>query len=266
MKDAKTAILVTSFGTSYNDSRKAAIEALEKTIADAYPLWEVRRAFTSGMIIEKLARRDGVRIDNVAEALERLATQGVERLYIQPTHVMNGNEYEEVAREAEAFRKRFKSIALGSPLLTASNDYEEVVRVLAEEYAPAPDQALVFMGHGTGHYADAAYAALDYRFKARGHKNIFVGTVEGYPALEDVMGFLEEGNFRKVMLAPLMVVAGDHALNDMAGDEEDSWKSVLTQKGYEVECRLKGLGEIPAIRDIYAAHLRTAIEGTEGQE
>lgn len=263
MENKKKAILVVSFGTSYNETRKRTIGALEKAIGQAYPAWEVRRAFTSQMIINKLAKRDQIKIDNVGEALERLAAEGVDELYVQPTHVMNGMEYDEVVEEVERCGDRFSSVVMGSPLLTTAEDYDAVVEALIGEYAPAEREALVLMGHGTEHHADAAYAALDYHFKAAGHDNVFVGTVEGYPSLDDVLGMLEKREYDKVILAPLMVVAGDHATNDMASDEEDSWKRLLSAAGYAVECRLKGLGEIPAIREIYVDHLRAAAEGGE---
>ena len=256
----KTAILAVSFGTSHNQTRRVTIEALEQTLSRAYPRWEMRRAFTSQRIIEKLAQRDGLKVDSVKEALERLAAEGFQRVYVQPTHVIKGFEYDEIAAEVECFGSSFESIRLGAPLLSSVEDFDAVVYALAKEYSPAADEALLLMGHGTEHHADTVYPALDYHFKAEGYRNIFVGTVEGYPSLEQVLPFVQEAGYQKVTLAPLLVVAGDHTAKDMAGDGEDSWKSILTRRGYQVTCHVRGLGEIAAIREIYLNHLQAIAE------
>lgn len=260
--DAKPVILVVSFGTSYNDSREATIGAIEADIAAAYPDYEVRRAFTAQTVIDILAERDGLEIDNVTEAMDQLVADGVQQVVVQPTHIMNGYEYDDLVEEISAYEDQFDSLALGAPLLTSYEDYESVVdALLAEsEYAGSADTALVFMGHGTHHFANAAYSQLEAMMQAAGYVNAFVGTVEGFPTLEIVEGKLATYGAQKVVLAPLMVVAGDHASNDMAGDEEDSWKTILTQDGYEVECVLEGMGQNAAIRALYVEHVGAAIE------
>lgn len=257
----KKAILAVSFGTSHEETRKKTIEAIENQLKEYFPEYEVRRAFTSGMIMKVLKKRDNIHIDNVAEALEKLEKDGFEELVLQPTHIINGDEYDKMVSQAESFKNRFKSISIGKPLLTESSDYEEVCRGIMKQFTDMKkEDVLLLMGHGTGHFADAAYAALDYRFKALGYENVFVGTVEGYPEFEDAMKQVRKYGPEKVILLPMMVVAGDHAVNDMAGDEEDSWKSMIEKEGYQVECILKGLGEFPEIRNIYIKHAEKAME------
>ena len=251
----KQALLTVSFGTSHRQTREKTIEAIEKQLSENFPDYEVRRAFTSGMIMNVLKKRDNIYIDNVTEAMEKLKEEGFDRVVIQPTHIINGDEYDKLKRQAKAFEADFARISIGAPLLTESSDYEKVCEGIMSQFPEITEgQALVLMGHGTGHFADAAYAALDYRFKALGYGNVFVGTVEGYPELEDVMSHVKKYAPEKVMLLPLMVVAGDHAVNDMAGDDEGSWKSEFEAEGFAVECILKGLGEFRAIRDIYTEH------------
>lgn len=257
---AKKAILVVSFGTSYNDSREATIGAVEKAIQDAYSDYEVRRAFTSQMIINKLKRRDNIEIDNVAQAMDRLVADGVGTLVVQPTHVMNGYEYDGMIAEISPYEANFDSIKYGKPLISSTNDYKQLVAAIAGEFHPAAGTALVLIGHGTEHFANAAYAALSYHFLDNGYKNILVGTVEGYPDLADTQKNLKALGVTKVILAPLMVVAGDHANNDMAGDKEDSWRTVLESQGYEVKPVLKGLGQYDNIRGIYVEHVKEAIK------
>lgn len=250
----KRAILVVSFGTSHRETSKKTIEAIEEQISETYPDWQVHRAFTSGMIINKLKKRDGISIDNVPEAMERLAQDGFQEVFVQPTHIINGDEYDKLVAQALSHENQFQKVRIGKPLLSSSEDYEAVCRGIIEVEGQTKE-ALVLMGHGTGHFADAAYAALDYRFKALGYEHVFVGTVEGYPDLETVKAMVERYKPEKVCLLPLMVVAGDHAVNDMAGEEADSWKSVFEAAGYEVRCILKGLGEFASIRQIYLEHI-----------
>ena len=262
---AKPVILVVSFGTSYNDSRDKTIGAIETAIADANPDYEVRRAFTSQIIIDKLKDRDGLEIDNVEEAFDRLISDGVKELVVQPTHVMSGYEYDDLAAALEEYRDKFDSVAMGAPLLTSDEDYQRVTAALmtaTEEYSP-DDTAVVFMGHGTEHESNAVYTKLQQTFSEAGGINYFVGTVEATPDLEDVLSNVKFGNYPKVVLEPLMVVAGDHANNDMAGDDETSWKSVMENAGLEVECLLRGMGEIPDIRQIYVDHVADAIASME---
>ena len=255
----KQAILAVSFGTSHKETRQKTIEAIEQDIREQFPLYEVRRAFTSGMIMKILEERDHIHVDNVTEAMEKLARDGFVRVILQPTHILNGEEYDKMVSQAMACSAPFHSISIGEPLLTESRDYEAVCRGIMNQFSNLEkEEALVLMGHGTGHFADAAYAALDYRFKALGYDNVFVGTVEGYPELKDILPFIKKYGPKKILLLPLMVVAGDHAVNDMASDEEDSWKSILKKEGYEVECVLKGLGEFSEIRDLYIKHVLRA--------
>lgn len=257
----KQGILAVSFGTSHRETREKTIAAIEQQMQEAFPAYEVRRAFTSGMIMGILKKRDGIYVDNVTAALEKMARDGFTHVLLQPTHILNGDEYDKIADQAEACSHKFRQITIGKPLLTDSSDYEAVCRILMEQFPKGGKaEAILLMGHGTGHFADAAYAALDYRFKALGRDDIFVGTVEGYPALEDVIPQLCRYGAKKVTLLPFMVVAGDHAVNDMAGDEKDSWKSVLQREGMETECILKGLGEFPKIREMYIRHAEEALE------
>ena len=256
MTDEKKALLVVSFGTSHAGTRERTIGAIERNIAAAYPKYEVRRAFTSGMILNVLEKRDSIIIDNVAEAMNRLISDGFREVLVQPTHVIPGEEYDDMAADVMMFQDRFDKIAVGNPLLYCTEDYRKVVCAVMEQFPDLSDkEALVLMGHGTGHPINAAYAALDYQFKDMGYANVFVGTVEGYPEIQTVLKNVEEYRPENVVLLPLMVVAGDHAVNDMAGEEADSWRSVFEKAGFGVECVLKGLGEFQTIRDIYLEHI-----------
>lgn len=263
--DAKPVILAVSFGTSYNDSREKTIGAIETAIAEANPDFEVRRAFTSQIIIDKLKERDGLEIDNVEEALDRLVADGVKTLVVQPTHVMDGYEYDDLAAAVDEYKDNFDAVAMGKPLLTSDEDFAAVTKALIAATADksAEDTAVVFMGHGTEHEANAVYTKLQECFGEEGAGNYFIGTVEATPSLDDVLSGVLLGNYRKVVLEPLMVVAGDHANNDMAGDEDDSWKSVMESAGLEVECLLRGMGEIPEIRQIYVDHVADAVASLE---
>jgi sirohydrochlorin cobaltochelatase len=257
---SKKTILVVSFGTSYNDSREATIGAIEKAIADANPGADVRRAFTSQIIIDKLKERDGIEIDNVEEAFARLISDGVKDLIVQPTHVMSGFEYDDLMAVIDANRSKFSSIKVGSPLLTTDDDYSRVITAITDATAEYDDgnTAIVFMGHGTEHASNATYSSLQSKITAAGKTNYYIGTVEATPTLDDVIAACKAGGYTRVVLEPLMVVAGDHANNDMAGDEEDSWKTILTNEGFEVVTVLRGLGEIAAVRDVYVDHVKNA--------
>lgn len=261
----KKAILVISFGTSFAHDRDAAIGAIEREIQAAHPGWEVRRAFTSQMILAKLRKRDGVQIDNICEAMDRLVAEGFGTLAVQPTHVMNGMEYDEMVSILNLYRNYFAGFAVGAPLLTSTADYQELVSAVCADYPGADGSALVLMGHGSKHFANCAYAALSYHFLECGRGDILVGTVEGYPDLDAVLRAFGPLGVRRVTLAPLMVVAGEHAQNDMAGPEPDSWKSIFEARGCEVSCVLKGMGESPRIRAQYAAHAAEAVRRTEQQ-
>ena len=261
-EEAKPVILVVSFGTSYNDNRELSIGAIEADIQAAYPDWEVRRAFTAQTIIDILAERDGIQTDNVTQAMERLVADGVKKVVLQPTHLMHGYEYDDVMAEIAPYVDQFDSFAIGEPLLSSLEDYDAVIdALLAEnENVGSEDVALVYMGHGTEHFANACYSQLQALMRAEGYENAFVGTVESFPTVDDMLAAVAEFGASKVILQPLMVVAGDHANNDMAGDEEDSWKTIFSEAGYEVECVIEGLGQNQAIRDIYVEHVGAAIE------
>lgn len=261
-QEIKPVILTVSFGTSYNDNRDLSIGAIEAELATAFPDWEVRRAFTAQTVIDILSDRDSLQIDNVTEAMEKLVADGVKKVVVQPTHVINGAEYDDVLAELDPFADQFDTLAIGAPLLTAAEDYELVIDALlaANEKAGDPETALVFMGHGTHHFANASYSQLEGMMHAAGYENAFVGTVEGFPTLEVVQSQVAAYGAKNIILQPLMVVSGDHATNDMAGDEEDSWKTILTDAGYEVECVMEGLGQNAAIRSIYVDHVRAVME------
>lgn len=259
--DNDKTILVASFGTSYNESRALTIEAIEIAIANAYPGYGTRRAFTSQVIIDKLKSRDGLEIDNVGKAMERLIIDGVGTLVIQPTHVMSGKEYDEMIATIALYEQRFDSVSYGLPLLTSEEDHDRVVSILAEETAPYNEEgtAIVLMGHGTEHESNSIYRKLQQKFIDAGYENYFIGTVEATPTLEDVQGLVSKYGAERVVLVPLMIVAGDHANNDMAGDEEGSWKTGFKAEGYDVECVLKGLGEYEGIQKIFVEHVGDAI-------
>lgn len=261
--DGKAAILAVSFGTSYNDSRDVTIGAVEGAIADAFPEYEVRRAFTSQIIIDILAERDGLEIDNVEQALDRAVADGVTTLVVQPTHLMNGFEYTDLVDELKKYEDKFEHIAVAEPLLMSDADFDAVVKAITEKTASYDDgeTAICFMGHGTEAQSNEVYGKLQSKLAEAGYENYYIGTVEAEPSLDTVMAALEEkGSYKKVVLEPMMLVAGDHANNDMAGDEEDSWKMVLTEAGYEVECIVEGLGQIPGVQAVYVEHTQAAID------
>jgi len=256
----KQAILVVSFGTTHQDTREKTIGAIERVLADRYPNRTFRRAFTSGMIMRILKERDHLVIDNVSEAMVHLLEDGFTDVLIQPTHIINGDEYDKMMAQIAPYKEKFNVLHIGAPLLTSSDDYTKTCQaIMSNVPGLKKSEALILMGHGTGHYVDAAYAALDYRFKSLGYANVFVGTVEGYPDLETVLKQMKPLAPKKVILMPFMIVAGDHALNDMASEEEDSWRSVCESEGYEVECIVKGIGEFEEIQELYAEHARLCV-------
>ncbi|MCG8483387.1 MAG: sirohydrochlorin cobaltochelatase [Clostridia bacterium] len=260
--EVKKAILVVSFGTSYADTREKTIGATEQRIGEAFPEYDIKRAFTSQFIINKLKERDGIEIDNPNQALTRLKEEGYTEVYVQSLHVINGAEYDELTEAVMSFTEEFNILKMGKPLLTGHEDYAAVANAyIGHMPERSAGEAVLLMGHGTHHDANAAYACLDYVFEDEGIDNVFVGTVEGFPELGTVIKKLEKNQIEKVTLMPLMVVAGDHAQNDMAGDEEDSWKVMLKSQGYDVDYILKGLGEMPEIQELYIEHLEAAING-----
>lgn len=259
-KETKKAILVVSFGTSHEDTRKVTIDAIESDIQNAFPDYKLYRAWTSKMILAKLQKRDNLFIANVTQAMKQMLSDGITDVIIQPTHVINGIENELMKEDALAFKNEFASISFGAPLLTSENDNTTVIQAIAEEFSHLDkDEALVLMGHGTTHYSNAIYAALDYTFKDKGYSNIFLGTVEAYPTMDSLLKMVKAHNPKKVYLAPFMIVAGDHAKNDMAGTDPDSWMCQFQQAGYETIPVLKGLGEYPGIRSLFIEHVRDAV-------
>ena len=255
-------LLVVSFGTSFNDSRRLTIGAIEESLAESFPDWSVRRGFTSQIIIDHVLSRDGEVIDNVTEALNRAADNGVKTLVVQPTHLMNGFEYTDLVDELAGFADAFDAIAVGEPLLTSDEDFAAVAEAIVkatEEYDDG-ETAICFMGHGTEAESNGVYAKMQQVLSEAGYENYFVGTVEAEPSVEDLLEAVQAGDYKRVVLRPLMIVAGDHANNDMAGDDEDSWKSVFEAAGYDVTCVLIGLGELEPIRDLFAQHAQAAID------
>ena len=255
-------LLVVSFGTSFNDSRRETIGAIEAALAEAFPDWSVRRAFTSQIIIDHVSRRDGEVIDNVTEALERAVNNGVKELLVVPTHLMDGYEYNDIVSEVVRYADAFEKIKIGAPLLTSDGDFAAVADAIIDVTKQYDDgeTAVVFMGHGTEADSNAVYEKMQEVLDAEGMENYFIGTVEAFPSVEDVLAAVQMGNYKRVVLRPLMVVAGDHANNDMAGDDEDSWKSMFEAAGYEVECVLEGLGSLEEIQRLYVAHTQESID------
>lgn len=283
-------LLAVSFGTSFNDSRAADIKGIEDALQAANPGWSVRRAFTSQIIINHVQARDGEAIDNMQQALDRAVANGVKNLVIQPTHLMHGAEYDELMEAVEAYRGRFKTVKVAEPLLgqvgsdagAVNEDKEAVAEAITAEAVAAAGYdsltaakedgaAFVFMGHGTSHTAKVSYSQMQTQMAELGYDNVFIGTVEGEPeetACEAVIEAVAEAGYRKVILRPLMVVAGDHANNDMAGEDGDSWKSMFTASGKfkSVETQIAGLGSIKAIQDIYVAHTAAVMDETDGAQ
>ena len=255
--ETKKAILAVSFGTSHEDTRKVTIDAIEDSMRQAFPEYPVYRAWTSKMIIRKLKNRDNIIVPTVKEAMEQMAADGITDVLVQPTHVINGIENDRMKEDALSFRDSFHSISFGDPLLTTEDDSHKVIAAIAREFTHiTKDQALVFMGHGTTHFANSIYAALDYTFKDNGSHNFFLGTVEAYPSMESLKKMVKAYRPKEVVLAPFMIVAGDHAKNDMAGDDPESWYSQFKDEGYEVKTVLKGLGEYEGIRSLFIDHIR----------
>lgn len=277
-------ILVVSFGTSFNDSRVADIKGIEDAIQEANPDWSVRRAFTAQIIINHVQARDDEHIDNMDQALQRAVDNGVKNLVVQPTHLMHGAEYDELSEAVESYKDQFESVKIAEPLLgevgsdaTVINaDKKAVAEAITSEAvadagydsldaAEADGTAFVFMGHGTSHTAKVSYSQMQTQMGDLGYKNVFIGTVEGEPeetACEAVIEAVKEAGYKKVILRPLMVVAGDHANNDMAGDDDDSWKSMFEASGDfdSVDTQIAGLGEIDAIQQLYVAHTAAAMK------
>ena len=275
-------LLVVSFGTSFNDSRVADIKGIEDALQEANPDWSVRRAFTAQIIINHIQARDGEKIDNMDQALERAVANGVKNLVVQPTHLMHGAEYDEMCEALEQYKDKFESVAIAEPMLgevgsdaTVINaDKEAVAKAITAaavadsgfesvDAAKEAGTAFVFMGHGTAHVAKVTYSQMQAQMQQLGYENVFIGTVEGEPeetSAEAVIEAVKAAGYTNVILRPLMVVAGDHANNDMAGSEDDSWKTMFEAAGFTVDCQIAGLGEIADVQALYVAHTKAAIE------
>ncbi len=253
----KTALLVVSFGTSYPETLAKTIAAIETELQTAFPEADLFRAFTSKKITAKLQKRDGVTVDSPGSAMKKIVAAGYEQVICQTTHIINGTEYDQMIFELRQWASQFRRMTVGRPLLTTHEDFKQVTRILMEEILPLAEQeAWVFMGHGSVHHANSAYPAMNYYLERFGHPGCFMATVEGFPELTDVVAELKAGGYTRVGLSPFMVVAGDHAQNDMAGDRPDSWKNQLTRAGFHVRCRMSGLGENKAIRRMFVEHAR----------
>ena len=281
-------LLVVSFGTSFNDSRVADIKGIEDALQEAYPDWSVRRAFTAQIIINHVQARDGEKIDNMQQALDRAVANGVKNLVVQPTHLMHGAEYDEMNEMLDQYRDKFETVAVAEPLLgevgsdatVINEDKEAVAKAITAaavkdagfdslDAAAAEKTAFVFMGHGTSHTAKVSYSQMQTTMQTLGYDNVFIGTVEGEPeetACENVIEAVKAAGYTKVVLRPLMVVAGDHANNDMAGSDDDSWLSMFNASGAfeSVDCQIAGLGEIADIQQLYVAHTKAAIDSLNG--
>ncbi len=255
-------LLVLSFGTSYNDSRRLTIGAIEDQLEKSFPDYSVRRGFTANIVIDHVEKRDGEKIDDINASLKRAVDNGVKNLVVQPTHLMNGLEYDELKGDIAQYSDAFDKVAIGQPLLSSDEDFSRVENAIVDWTKDYDDgeTAIVFMGHGTSADSNAVYQKMQDLLTKDGHTNYFVGTVEATPSLDDVMAAVKKGGYKRVVLEPLMVVAGDHANNDMAGDDKDSWKSQFEAAGYQVECLLRGLGENETIRQIYVEHAQAAID------
>lgn len=256
----KKGILVVSFGTTYEKTRKLCIESTENRIKDRFEDFEVRRAFTSEIIMGILKNRDGISIDNVEEALESMRKDGFEQIFIQPLHIIPGHEYEKMIGQIDDFKEKynFKNIKTGKPLLYDEKDYEKVIKAINIK-GLKEDEAIVFMGHGTDHNSDNCYNRLEEEFKKKNLENVYVGTVEGSETIGNIIPRLKQNKIKKVTLMPFMLVAGDHAINDMAGNNESSWKTVLLKEGFQVEVFVQGLGEDGNMRELFVSSLENMI-------
>ena len=260
----KKALLVVSFGTSFEEALPAIVN-IEETCKKAFPDYDFYRAFTSGMIIRKWARTKNVIIHNPDEVMKRLVAEGYEEVICQPTHIINGLEYDKMMNMLLAYKDQIPTIKVGTPLLTEEEDYKEACEIVMQELEKplAKDEAFVFMGHGTEHFANSAYSQFENMLRDLGHESTYVGTVEGFPSLDYVIRRLKIREIKKVYVMPLMIVAGDHAHNDMAGDSPDSWVCQFENAGFEVCPIIKGLGEYPGIRRMYVEHAQKAIDSVK---
>ena len=256
----KKGIIVTSFGTTHEDTRKLCIESVEEQIKNEFKDYLVIRAFTSRIVIARLKKNHDYPVDNPTEALEKMKVEGIKDIYLQPLLLIEGHEYDKTVKEVDEFLEKNKDIkvSIGKPMLSDNKDYEDSIDALnIPDFSE--DEGLVLMGHGSYHQADITYEKLENLMRDKGYNNVFVGTVEGEKTIEDIVKELKVKKIKRVKLKPFMLVAGDHAKNDMASDEEDSWKTILENNHVEVDVKIKGLGENKAIREIFINHLKDMI-------
>lgn len=255
----KAAILVVSFGTTHEETEIKNIRTIENQIKEQFSDYAVYSAYTSS-IVRKILKKNGRVVDDVESALKRISADGLKHVLIQPTHLLYGFEYEKIETAVAKTKSDFDQIQVGKPLLSETRSMMSVIKSLDEELSPTADRAVVLMGHGSEHFANAAYPAMNFMAREMGCLHLYIGTVEGYPELDSIIKLLKAENYKEILLAPMMLVAGDHAVNDMASDEEDSWKTLLEGEGFSVICLVKGLGEYKGIRSLYIEHLREIIE------
>lgn len=256
----KPALIAVSFGTSYPETRKKTIEAVEEKLAKEYPEFDVFRAFTSNKVIKKIKEQEQMTILTVDQQMQKLIAEGYKEIYVQPLHIIPGSEYSKALHQAMRYKDQLELIKVGKPLLSSMEDYQKIVAWLEKlSQDLKTDEALVLMGHGSQHSAFTVYACLDHMLL---EKPIFICAVESYPEITLLIERLKKSSYKKIKLYPLMLVAGDHATNDMASDEEDSWKSQLEQAGFAVEAYLKGMGEAAEIQQQFVEHAAAMMEGT----
>jgi sirohydrochlorin cobaltochelatase len=256
----KKALLVICFGTSYSDAREKSISATENALACSFPEYDFHRAFTSRKVIEKVAARDGLVVEDVGQAIERLAREGYREVLVQPLHVIAGIEFEKILAGLAPYCRRFDRLDIGHPLLSDPEDFDAVVKALCDELpVRAPAEAVVLMGHGSRHFANSAYTELDQAFATHQRPDVRVATVEGTPSLGDLLLQLKVNGVRRVTLMPFLLVAGEHARNDMAGISAESWKNILERQGFQVVIRMQSLGEMSGVHRLYVAHARAAL-------
>ncbi|MCC8141575.1 MAG: sirohydrochlorin cobaltochelatase [Lachnospiraceae bacterium] len=261
----KRAILLVSFGSSYKETREKTLEPIGAQVREAYPQYPVYRAWTSRIIRKKMLERDGEDIPDVAQALEQMRADGISEVTVQPTILLKAIEYEGILTDLKAQREFFTTIRVGEPLLSSVSDGERIVRILAENLPLGEQDCLVLVGHGTEHPANAIYGSLNRSLRDKGISNIHIGTIEAAPTCEDVLEEVRRSGSRRIVLTPLLMVAGEHAHNDLDGADADSWKSRFLAAGFEVDCVVKGLGEYPGVRQIVLEHLKKAVSGSDGE-
>lgn len=261
--DKKKAILVVSFGTSYQDEGSLSIGAIENNIAEEFAEFEVRRAFTSQMVINILKKRGFVKVENVTEALDRALEDGITTLVVQPTHLMEGDDYLKLKNVLNEYRDKFEKFVLSAPLLTSETDFQKIAEVIVKEAAAydSSESAICFVGHGNETNSSEVYEKLQAVLREKGYQNYYVGTLKATPLCEDILAEIDKTHtYQKVVLFPFMIVAGAHAKNDMAGEQDGTWKDIFTKAGYEVECVMRGIGQYKEIQEMFAEHVRAAID------